>query len=153
MYFQEIKDLCKQFIGLSIDEIAYKVATRQDFQQEVIRINTQLQLYDKGQDSEGTLLSAIGGSYSPVTIEIKRAKGQPFDRVTLKDTGDFYKSFRVIPFKGGFEITADPIKDNTNLFKEWGEDIIGIQDENKHLLAQKYVEAIFKKVEEIQNSL
>ena len=138
------------FKKLSIDEIAYEVAKRQDFQSEVIRINTQLQLFEKGQDSTGRELESIGGGYSPVTIEIKRSKGQPVDRVTLKDTGDFYKSFQVVPYKGGFEIKADPIKDDANLYVEWGEDIIGIQEDYKYIILDKYVEEIFKRIESLR---
>lgn len=152
-YFQELREFVEGFQRLSIDQIAYKVAKRQSFQKEVIRINTQLQLFRKGEDSKGTKLSSIGGGYSPVTIEIKRSKGQPIDRVTLKDTGDFYQSFQVVPYMGGFRIEADVIKDDTNLEKEWGEDIIGIQEGNKILLVDKYVEAIIKEVEKLRKGL
>lgn len=34
--------------------------------------------------------SEILPSYADLTIEIKKQKGQPYDRVTLRDEGDFY---------------------------------------------------------------
>jgi hypothetical protein len=71
----------------------------------------------------------------------KRKKGQPTDRVTLKDTGDFYSSFQVLPFKGGFIIDADPIKEDTNLFDRYGEDILGLNDENLQLIIKFYLDA------------
>lgn len=51
--------------------------------------NTESQLYDQGITADGKSL----GEYSPFTIEIKRQKGQPTDRVTLKDEGDFHRGF------------------------------------------------------------
>lgn len=96
----------------------------------IIRLNTEDQLFDKGIDSKGRSLDSIGGSYSPVTIEIKRSKGQRTDHITLKDTGDFYNTWDVIVSNDGFEPTADPIKDDTNLFDEWGDDITGLTDES-----------------------
>ena len=38
--------------------------------------------------------SQIRPKYRPYTKKIKAQKGQPFDRVTLKDTGQFYRAIR-----------------------------------------------------------
>jgi hypothetical protein len=38
--------------------------------------------------------SPILPSYTELTIQIKKAKGQPYDRVTLQDTGDFYRGIK-----------------------------------------------------------
>ena len=71
----------------------------------------------------------------------------PPDRsVTLKDTGDFYLSFSVIPFKGGFEITANPIKDDTNLFEEWGKEILGLNQVNLQIIINFYAKTISEKI-------
>lgn len=110
----------------------------------IIELNTQEQLYNKGVDSTGKELADIGGrypsglGYSPATIEGthnfkgKLAKGQPIDRVTLKDTGDFYRSWRVfLDSNSDLEITNDPIKGSTDLLKEWGKNVIGLTDESQ----------------------
>lgn len=55
---------------------------------------------NKGLRSDG---SEILPSYTALTIEIKKEKGQPTDRVTLQDTGDFYKGVYV-------DIEGDKIK-------------------------------------------
>lgn len=47
---------------------------------------------NKGLRSDG---SEILPSYTALTIEIKKEKGQPTDRVTLQDTGDFYRGVYV----------------------------------------------------------
>lgn len=48
--------------------------------------------------------------YALYTIKEKQAKGQPFDRVTLKDTGKFYSSLKVDPFPGHAFIKGDTEK-------------------------------------------
>lgn len=46
-------------------------------------------------------------TYSKRTKQIKKDKGQPVDRVTLQDSGDFYDSIETIVDNKGFEIKAD----------------------------------------------
>jgi len=65
------------------------------------------QLFLDGVDSEGVQLSKIGGEYSPLTKDIKVSQGLPFDRVTLYNEGDFYRSFNFKQDKKGFKIVAD----------------------------------------------
>lgn len=85
----------------------------------------QEQLHDSGTDSNG---NPIIPPYSRRTMEIKRRKGQVSDHVTLKDTGKFYKSFKITVFRGGFIIDADGQKQETNLFDKYGIDILGLDD-------------------------
>jgi hypothetical protein len=96
-----------------------------DIQELIIELN-QEQLYNLGEDSEGKSL----GTYAPTTVMIKQAQGVPTDRITLKDTGDFYSSFKVFYSNGEIFIDADGQKDDTNLFDEYGEDILGLNDAN-----------------------
>ena len=111
------------------------VFNHQYIKDEIIQMNTEDQLFDKGIDSKGESL----GEYSPFTIELKKLDGQRYDHITLKDEGDFYKSFRVSVNKVTIEITADPIKDGNNLFDDFGEDIIGLTDESKQKLQEMAV--------------
>jgi len=148
--FQKLRKLLASIVSLKLDDIAFEIASTQKFKTLVIRLNTEgettSQLYEEGEDSTGRKLEDIGGGYSPFTIEEKTRKGQPTDRVTLKDTGAFYLSFQVIPFKGGFRIIADPRKDDTNLFREWGKDIVGLNDENTQIVINFYKDAILEKI-------
>ena len=50
------------------------------------------QLYDKGINRLGVSIMDYA-PYTPATVAIKRAKGQPTNRVTLRDTGDFHNDF------------------------------------------------------------
>lgn len=145
-------------MNLDVDQIAYDIAQTNEHKRLVIALNTEgkptSQLYQLGEDSLGRGL--IGktilkdGSYTPFTVNEKNQKGQRTDHPTLKDSGAFYASFIVRPYKGGFEIDADPIKDNTNLFNELGEDILGLNDENLQIIINFYKDAI---TEALQNTI
>lgn len=104
----------------------------------IIELNTQNQLFDKGIDSTGKLLSDIGGEYSIVTMQIAAKKGKPKKsrtHVNLNDTNEFYNSFKVfLDGQGDFQISADVIKDTTNLLTEWGSNILGLTEESLELL-------------------
>lgn len=119
------------------------IFSRDQIKEEIIYLNTQEQLFDKGIDSEGVRLDvARGYGYANVTKQIKAQKGQPTDRITLKDTGEFYQSFRVDVREGVITINADAQKDDTNLFDEWGVDILGLTEESikrlKPLVIENY---------------
>jgi len=98
----------------------------------IINLN-QEQLYNLGEDSEGKSL----GTYAPSTVMIKQAQGVPTDRITLRDTGDFYSSFKVFYSNGEILIDADGQKDDTNLFAEYGEDILGLNDANMSIFVDE----------------
>ena len=153
-FFQPLRDKLEAILKLDLDTVALEISKQKGFQRLVIELNTEgqptSQLFKLGEDSLGRPLKGKtilkDGDYTPFTVKEKRKKGQPTDRPTLKDTGGFYMSFRVIPFVGGFRIEADPIKDNTNLFEELGEDIVGLNDENLQIITDVYKEAIQEKV-------
>lgn len=67
--------------------------------------------------------------YRPSTIRKKLKKGQPTTRVTLKDTGDFYKSMFVVFDSEGFYITSSDDKAKY-LVKKYGESIFRLTDKN-----------------------
>lgn len=117
---------------------------RSDVKNMIIEFNTQKQLYNKGIDSKGRDLKTIGGDYSFVTKDIKDFLNQPIDRITLKDTGEFYESFSVHVSSTDIQISADTIKDDDDLTDRWGKDIIGLTDEN----LQKIIE--FAKIRYIE---
>jgi len=116
---------------------AFDFAFDSDMQELLIELN-QSQLYDLGQDSEGASL----GSYSPYTIKIKQLKGQPTNRITLYDTGEFYKSFKAYYEDGSIVIDADAEKDDTNLFDQFGVDILGLDDSNMSIFVNEIIQKI-----------
>lgn len=86
-----------------------------------------------GKNSFDVKLSDIGGGYSDLTLQLNPNKQR--DVVNLLDTSEFYASITATVDSSLLEIDADPIKtdDNgkdTNLYDRWGEDIIGLNEEN-----------------------
>ena len=118
----------------------WKFAIDLEVQDEIIRMNTEDQLEEDGIDSLGRGL----GEYSPFTIMKKRSKGQRFDHITLKDTGKFYDSWRIVVNTDGFILDADDQKEDTALFEVYGNDVLGLTDENKVFLQGMIIENYIK---------
>lgn len=97
-----------------------------DNEAAILDLNVEDQLFQQGIDNEG---QAITPGYTPLTISIKRQKGQPTDRVTLRDTGDFHKSFQISYGNDAFGIYATDPK-SQKLSKKYGEDIFGLTDDS-----------------------
>ena len=90
----------------------------------VLDMNTG-QIY-AGKESTG---KPITPEYRPLTIQIKTGMGQPTDRVTLKDTGDFHGSFFINYGPNWFTISADDVK-TQKIEKKYGVDIYGLDEKN-----------------------
>lgn len=99
----------------------------------VVKLNVDDQMYN-GLNGNG---QKIRPPYKPSTIKQKRRKGQPHDRVTLRDTGEFHGSFLVKYGDGEFAIDADDPK-RIWLLRKYGKDIFGLTDES----VQKLLTAI-----------
>ena len=91
-------------------------------------MNEQDQLYDSGINTSGVKIMSYK-PYKPLTIRIKKEKGQPIDRVTLRDTGDFQSSFYLEVGNEQFEIKANDWK-TEDLIKKYGREILGLTDEH-----------------------
>lgn len=98
------------------------------------RDNTKEQLFKLGQDAKGDSL----GSYADSTKRIKIKKRQPVDRVTLKDTGDFYDSITVTATDTEVIIETS-IEYAKYLVKRYGKDILGVQDMLLKDFYEKYI--------------
>ena len=104
----------------------------------VIQLN-QKQL-QQGLDAQGKRIRTIKSMgtqvYTLYTIQIKQEKGQPTDRVTLYNTGEFYNTMQLKVVANGYLITANFEKDDgdirDNISDEY--EILGISDEKKDIL-------------------
>lgn len=70
--------------------------------------------------------------YPPYTIRTRKYKlkhGQPIDRVTLRDSGEFYNSLRVEFDNDGFRIVSDDDKAK-HLLKKYGPEVLRITNTN-----------------------
>lgn len=98
----------------------------------IIDLNANKQLYEEGENALGVKIDSYM-PYSQVTIAIKHQKGQPVNRVTLRDTGTFEKSFLIHCDSKQIIIFARDNK-TKKLTKKYGAAIFGLTSENKNLL-------------------
>ncbi len=107
----------------------------------------------RGKNSFDVKLSDIGGGYSDFTLSLHPEKKR--DRVNLFDTGDFHKSITARYKYSFIELSSNPIKEDengniTNLYEEWGSDIIGLNERNFNKLIReiknKLIEEIYKQM-------
>lgn len=116
------------------------------FEPEILELNTQDQLAQRGVDGAGAKLFP---EYRPLTIKIKTIKGQPTDRVTLEDTGDFFDGFRIHYGRTFFGIFSEDEKAD-KLEAKYGPDIFGLTDANlqeaRDLICDDLRDEIFKRL-------
>lgn len=103
-----------------------------DNSDEIIDLNTNDQLNRRGIGSDGTDLEP---AYSNPYKRLKRALSQPDDRVTLRLSGDFQKSFEVIIGDQQFRINATDKKTKW-LVDRYGEKIFGLTRGNVALFRE-----------------
>jgi hypothetical protein len=73
-------------------------------------------------------------TYSLLTEILSQGKKKAGDPYNLYDSGEFYNSMLFLLGYNFFEIDADPIKENDNLFTKYGEEIIWLSENSKEKL-------------------
>lgn len=91
------------------------------------------QLFRRGIDGNEKRLTG----YVRTTIRIKRAKGDPTDRTTLRDSGDFYAHIEVTGTPQYFVISSDVPYDE-NIIRRYGKDVLKISNENMYDFMTNY---------------
>lgn len=108
-----LKNMAKNAAKLNSNKILKTVFDNKLLQAQILDLNTQDQMYERGVDAQGDLL----GEYSAYSKLYKNfiagglGNDTRSDHKTYKDTGFFYRSFRFKNFKDGFYIKADSIKE------------------------------------------
>jgi len=125
-YRNKLKNVIDDF-----DSITDKVLD--DNKQAYADENTRV-LFNEGVDSQGNKLP----EYSETTKRIKAKKGQPTNRMTLKDTGDFHKGFFARISSGKMTISSKDDKTN-ELTERYGQDIFGLQADDRRLVSREMV--------------
>jgi hypothetical protein len=150
----KLESLHKAVSTFDVKTIINEVLKISEIQQALIDI-IQTRLYDKGTTAEGEKLrtdhgksSWHGGKYgfycknTEVIKQRHKSPKQPIDRVTLKDTGEFYESFKTT-FKTDLDVSADfrdiylNFQDSFNSENEFEQAILDISDEEKEILFDK----------------
>ena len=147
MFFESIFNLTDRIAKLDEGLLLRNFVSIPAVQKFILDLNRTDQLFNKGVDSKNKAL----GVYAPSTINSKNERGVPVPsdfHITLFDTGEFYSTFVIIPGKDFFEIDANPIREDSNLFEDFGEDILGLNDENLQVLIDFFKETIQLRVRE-----
>lgn len=142
-------ELERQYVALqkyavAVSNVVYDALKQNE--EFVVDFIAQDQLYEKGIDSKGRNLDQLK-PYTPLTIEIKKIKGQPYGRVTLRDEGDFQRSFYIQYNQFDFVFMASDPK-TPKLLKKYGEDILSLTPENIERLRNDYVLPLLAKINE-----
>lgn len=105
-------------------------------EKDIVEMNTEEQLFKRGENALGVSMKTYA-PYKPVTIQIKKDKGQPTDRVTLRDTQAFQKSFFIFADNKAAWFKATD-KKAQKLYDKYGE-IFGLTVENRNRVAWEYL--------------
>lgn len=135
-----------QYYNTSIKNLSYKLRKFEDILKEeltdeilkhekVIIDMVCNQLYE---GLDGYYLE-IRPPYAVSTIKRKIKKGQPTDRVVLRDTGEFYESLYVAHDSDGFFIASHKEELSNILRKKYGKPILRLSNENLSELLRDYI--------------
>lgn len=140
-----------RYFNLSIRNLAWRLRKFDDIlgeflvqeiknhSDEIVNLVTQNQLYEKGINGNKVEIASYA-PYRPSTIKYKSKKGQPTNRVTLKDTGKWYSSLEIAFDVDGFFITSatDNIKSGY-LKRKYGDRILRLTNENLSYVLNEYI--------------
>lgn len=129
----------RQFSDILDRELKDEILRHEDV---IIRMIAEEQLYDLGIEGKGVAIASYM-PYRSSTIKRKQKKGQPTDRVTLKDTGKLYASLRVECGSLGFYVTSSEDKAKYLLAK-YGKTIFRLTDNNLKVLLNDYIRPSLK---------
>ena len=135
-----LADYCRNLIKIDAKKQFKDVLDNSFFKELIIYLNTDDQLGKDRIDSLGDHL----GVYSHRTEFLSGGEKKAGEFINLNDTGEFWESWRVEVKEFLIEIDADPIKEDTNLFSEYGIDVLGLTEENKEKLIDVARESFIK---------
>lgn len=92
--------------------------------QEDLMISLNIEQLNAGLLDTG---APITPAYAPYTVIQKKKKGQPYDRVTLKDEGFFQGAIRVKQYATKYELISLDAKSEA-LQEKYGHEILGLSD-------------------------
>jgi hypothetical protein len=129
------------FFGKMLTHLKNKIQALQSFsfQNELVTIietnkdklaDLQAQQLYRGVDINEQPLTLDGGGYAPFTIQEKIKKGQPYDRITWRDSGAFYLSLKAQISGSKYSIKSDSFKFD-KLKKRSGAKAIGLGLESR----------------------
>lgn len=136
-----LKKLVNNISKLSVNSLAVEVFKNKGIQSFIIDLNKENQLFAKGVGVDGEIV----GYYSFLTslINPKKKFNQKYN---FKDTGDMFRSFKVIVSKDGFIIDADADKLVDSNIIDSEKKILGLTDESKKELIKEIIPLFAKQL-------
>lgn len=119
----ELPRLLEQAIYEKEDEIVSAIADDQLYRRGITGTGRKIMDYDP---------------YSETTIKIKKKKGQPTTRVTLRDTGSFHRKMHIVLDDVGFYVTS--MDDKTQKLRDrYGDDIFRLTNKNLTRIVRSHI--------------
>lgn len=122
----------------AVDEDKIITETMQDSADTIADLNAQQMLSGIKQNG-----AEITPQYAPLTIEIKKLKGQPTDRVTLRDTGAFYHGIHVNVNGEVLQIDSTDSK-TAKIEAKYGKNVFGLSEKFHAEAMREKVRPVFK---------
>lgn len=141
--FKAIKRKAAKVAKLDETKILNEILSEDSLQAQMVDLN-QKQLYEEGVQADGTPT----GEYAPITITYYKPKAAAegrdgrSDHITGKDTGQTYRSMKVVAKEDGIVIEAD---DRNNFFDREPEGL-GLTEESLKEIRPEIRESIVEKV-------
>jgi len=110
----------------------YGASLMQSSEVENMMIDLNIKQMDEGFRADDT---TIEPEYTANTVEIKKSKGQPYNRVTLQDTGEFKMNMKIKSSNSKAEILSSDSKSD-ELQEKYGKAIFGLNDEHLAMLRE-----------------
>lgn len=139
--------------ALTDDRAWFDAMSDKAFQDWIVDLIREDQLIDKNIDGDGKPIGYMAKdgfrtTYSPATEAITNGRKRAGDPFNLYDTGAFHKSIFITVMRDSFIVDGNGNKGDDDLFVKFGDEIIGITDENMDrvsaILADKYREYLIK---------
>ena len=124
----------RKFKDILSEELKDEIMKHEDV---IVQMVARDQLYEQGVEGRGISIMDYR-PYTARTIKIKQKKGQPYDRVTLRDTGEFHSSLHVEFDDEGFYVTSTDDKAKY-LLARYGKTIFRLTNENFTELLRNYI--------------
>jgi hypothetical protein len=149
MAFKELYNLANKLKALKENQLLKEVLDDKQLQAQIIDLITESQMYNLGVDGKGETL----GEYAPVTISFYKPRAASIgndgrtDHVTLKDTGEFYASFRVASTNEGLVVKAETDKGDNDLIDIYP-NLLGLTDASKAEILPEIRQSILELIRE-----
>tara|TARA_R110000764_G_scaffold72464_4_gene148649 strand:+ start:5140 stop:5580 length:441 start_codon:yes stop_codon:yes gene_type:complete len=140
----DVYQIAEKISDINPAQLLQKLLGRRDIKKLMIDLNTDNQLRKRNENPFNVKLASIGGGYAP---SYARKKGVAPNKVDLRDSGRYYKTFKVTPLaNGNAEITSDNTIHGPDTFlanERWGE-VEGLNEANTKIVLHALDEEIIQ---------